>query len=62
MNTEDQELIDAVYYVFGTTAACSRIMFATGLGAVAHLTGREINEKLKNDVMNILQNMPSTID
>jgi hypothetical protein len=62
MNTEDQELIDAVYQVFGATAACSRTMFAIGLGAVAHLTGREINEKLKNDVACILKNMGSLID
>jgi hypothetical protein len=61
MDKKEYELFNVVQQVFGA-AACSPNLFAIGLGCVACLTGREVNEELKNDVMNILQNMPSTID
>ena len=61
MDKKEYELFNVVQQVFGA-AACSPGLFELGLDYVAYLTGREVNEELKNDVMNILQNMPSTID
>jgi hypothetical protein len=52
----------AVIDVLGGISACSPLIYAKKLEHIAEITGREVDDKFREDVREILKTLPCPLD